>query len=49
MQQFFMKNPPQGAAPGQLTQRTGKLRLTSASRTSGEVGEAHDQPDAQTE
>jgi penicillin-binding protein 2 len=49
MQEFFMKNPPQGTAPGQLTQRTGKLRLTSASRTSGEVGEAHDRPDAQTE
>jgi penicillin-binding protein 2 len=45
MQEFFMKNPPQVAAPGQLTRRT----LNPTVGTSGQVAEAHEQPDAQTE
>jgi penicillin-binding protein 2 len=45
MQEFFMKNPPQGASPGQLTQRTGN----PSAEAGGSVAEAHEQPDAQTE
>jgi penicillin-binding protein 2 len=46
MQEFFMKNPLQGAAPGQLTQRSGTLYGSSRS---GQVAEAHEELDAQTE
>jgi penicillin-binding protein 2 len=49
MQEFFMKNPPQGRTPGQLTQRTGSSRLASASSTNGQVVEADESLDAQTE
>jgi len=50
MQEFFMKNPPQGGALGQLTQRSGNSHLASALSTSGQVSEAaHEQLDAQTE
>jgi penicillin-binding protein 2 len=45
MQEFFMKNPPQGGSPGQLTRRTGN----PSSEAGGAVAEAHEQPDAQTE
>ncbi|MBV8773890.1 MAG: penicillin-binding protein 2, partial [Deltaproteobacteria bacterium] len=37
MQEFFMKNPPQGITPGQLTQRTSNARLASALSTGGRV------------
>jgi penicillin-binding protein 2 len=49
MQEFFMKNPPQGGTPGQLTRRSGNSHLAQASGTSGQVAEAHEQLDAQTE
>ncbi|MBV8452147.1 MAG: penicillin-binding protein 2, partial [Deltaproteobacteria bacterium] len=49
MQEFFMKNPPQGAAPGQLTWRTGNLPLASIPGGSGRESGAHEHPDAQTE
>ena len=49
MQEFFMKNPPQGATPGQLTKRTDNARLASALSAGGRGTEAHEQLDAQTE
>jgi penicillin-binding protein 2 len=48
MQEFFMKNPPQGTTPGQLTQRSGNARLASALSNTGRMTE-HEQLDAQTE
>jgi penicillin-binding protein 2 len=47
MQEFFMKNPPQGAAPGRLTQRTGNSGL--AAPTTPHVTAVHEQLDSQTE
>ena len=51
MQEFFMKNPPQGAAPGQLTQQSGNRSrgAASAGAAGGQVVPAHEQLDAQTE
>jgi len=44
-----MKNPPQGAAPGQLTRWTGNLPLASIPGGIGQEAGAHEHPDAQTE
>ena len=48
MQEFFMKNPPQGTTPGQLTKRTGSYRPASSHDT-GRVANAHERLDPQTE
>jgi penicillin-binding protein 2 len=47
MQEFFMKNPPQGAAPERLTQPTGNSGL--AAPTTPHVTAVHEQLDWQTE
>jgi penicillin-binding protein 2 len=49
MQEFFLKNPPQGAAQGQLTRRTGNGPRPTAENEEGQVAEVHEHPDAQTE
>jgi penicillin-binding protein 2 len=51
MQEFFVKNPPQGGPPSQLTQKTGNPHpLSQGSGTArSEVVPAHEQLDAQTE
>ncbi len=47
MQEFFMKNPPQGTTP--LRQRTDSVRLASTSGHGGPASATHEQLDAQTE
>jgi penicillin-binding protein 2 len=49
MQEFFMKNPPQGMEPGQLTHETSDTHLASMSRRNGQVATVHEALDAQTE
>jgi penicillin-binding protein 2 len=47
MQEFFMKNPPQGSVPGYLTERLGSSGLAATTTSNGAI--VHDQLDSQTE
>ena len=49
MQEFFLKNPPQGTTPGLLTRRGGNNARPTAKNEEGQVAELPDRPDAQTE
>jgi penicillin-binding protein 2 len=49
MQEFFMKNPPQGSASGEWAEREGNSRVASVLSKSGQMAEAHEHPDSQTE